>query len=352
MNDTINRDDLAVVKSLPKVELHRHLEGAVRLQTLLEIAREFALDIPAYTPEVLRPLVQVLPGQPRTAQQFLSKFRLLRSFYRTPDLISRIAREAVEDAAADNVHYMELRFTPKALSTAADLSFDQVIGLVCDAVGQAAADTGIRVRLIVSMNRHESVELGEQTLQAALMHHDKGIVGVDLAGDEAEFPAAPFASVFAAARDAGLGVTIHAGEWAGSESVRVAVDLLNAQRIGHGVRLDGDRELVALLVERATALETCPMSNVLSGVVSELSVHPLRELTSQGLYTTLNTDDPSICDTTLSEEIAGAIAAGLLNLSELEAYTLRAAQAAFLPVDERDELVDWLRSRYAATNVG
>lgn len=338
---------LAMIKALPKIELHRHLEGSVRLSTLSDIAREYNLAVPNYEPETIRPFVQITPNDPLTVEAFLSKFYVLRQFYCSTDIIRRIVRESVEDAALDNVRYMELRFTPLALGLATDTPISEVVPLVCETAHQAAKDFDVQVGLIVSMNRHEPLELGEEALAAALINRDKGVVGVDLAGDESRFAASPFYDLFQQARDAELGITVHAGEWAGADSVWDAVGNLGATRVGHGVRLLEDPAMVEVIRQRGTVLEVCPTSNYFSGVVESLAAHPLIALNESGVLTTINTDDPTICDVTLSDEIAISMHHMHLSLDAVKQSTLCAARAAFLPPVERDALVQRFEAWWA-----
>ncbi len=339
---------LALARRLPKVELHRHLEGAVRLDTLIDIARQNAFEMPDYDPELLRPFVQMMPGETRDWQHFLAKFATLRQFFRSPQIIQRITREAVADAAADNVVYLELRFTPKALSNIIRATPHQVIDWVCQAAEEAAAEHGIEVGLIASINRHESIAFGQQVLDAAIAHCDQGIVGFDLAGQEVGHPASLFRPLFEQAKEAGLGVTIHAGEWDGPQSVWDAVGNLGADRVGHGIRAMEDPGIVSVLVERGTVLEVCPTSNVHTGVVKSLAVHPLPQMLRHGIAATLNTDDPLISDITLSDELARAYHDIGMGLDTLKQCILHAAQAAFLPPARRDALVTRLQSQLKA----
>lgn len=335
----VDTDLMNAIRALPKVELHRHLEGAVRLQTLIEIALEYGIEMPEYDVETLRPFVQMMPDEPRNWQHFLSKFMTLRQFYRSPDVIRRVTREAIADAAADNVRYLELRFTPRALSNVINCSYHDVVSWVCQTAAQAARDVDIEVRLILSMNRHESVAIGDEVLSAAIDHSDQGVVAVDLAGDEQTFSARPFRPLFERALHAGLGITIHAGEWGGAENVRDAIEHLGASRVGHGVRLLEDSTLLPLLIEREVVLEICPTSNVQSGVVADFSAHPLPQLLRQQVRTTINTDDPLVSNITLSDEIERVVTHMDLSLDEVKQLTLVAAQAAFLPESERMALV-------------
>lgn len=328
-----------VIKALPKIELHRHLEGALRLETLAKIAIECNLDLPGHDIELLRPLVQVTPDDPRTSTVFLSKFRVLRQFFRSRGIIERVAYEAVADAARDNVVYMELRFTPLALAKGKGYELADATNWVIDATQRAQEDFDIQVRLILSMNRNESVEIGQQVIDIAIDCMDRGVVGVDLAGDEVNYSARPFGKVFFQAKEAGLGVTIHAGEWAGPENVRVAIEHTGADRIGHGVRVIQDSGVVRLALEHGAVFEVCPTSNVQTGVAREYPQHPLRDLYQLGLRTTINTDDPGISAIALSDEMIVAVEHLGMTLEDVKHHIMVAAESAFLPISEREELI-------------
>lgn len=330
--------------SLPKVELHRHLEGSLRLDTLLEIARQYDLPIPGR--EDLRPLVQVVQSDPRTSQNFLSKFETLRNFYRSPEIIRRVTAEAITDAAADNIHYLELRFTPAALSKTANLPIADVMDWVLDGVRATQGVDNISTRLLASVNRHESLELAEQVAQHAVDRLNEGIVGLDLAGDEAHFPAAPFEPIFRAARQSGLKTTIHAGEWGPAANVAEAIDLFMADRIGHGVRVLEDPGVVAAARGSSVPFEVCPTSNFQSGVVSDLSRHPVQKMIDLGLITTINTDDPGISQISLGSEYSLVCEQNGLSLEILKQRVFAASQAAFIPQEEQETLINTIESSW------
>ncbi len=325
---------------LPKVELHRHLEGALRLETMLDAARQHGIDVPDNA-EALRARVQIGSDDPLTFQNFLSKFSTLRLFYRSPEIIDRITREAVEDAAAENIRYLELRFTPVALSRAERFPLHDVMDWVCASAAEAGRAFGVEVRLIASVNRHEDVALAEQVAWLAADYRDRGLVGLDLAGNEAEFSAEPFAPIFREARQAGLHITVHAGEWGGAENVRQAIELLEAERIGHGVRVLEDAAVTALARERGVVFEVCQTSNYQSGVFASPASHPLRRMADAGLRVTINTDDPAISAITLADEYQLAAEAQGFSRQELKSLLQTAAEAAFLP--QRDRRALWQR---------
>ena len=336
----------AFYQKLPKVELHRHLEGSLRIKTMMDIARAHGITVPAATAP-LSNLVQIQQDDPYTYQNFLAKFTTLRLFYRSPEVIHRVTREAVEDAARDNVRYMELRFTPVALSRAERFPLGDVMDWVCESAQKAAGEFGIRVALIASANRNESVELAEQVAWLAADRIGKGLVGLDLAGNEVEFSTKPFVGVFHEANQAGLKLTIHAGEWAGAANVREAIEVFSAERIGHGVRVLEDPETVRLARERGTTFEVCVTSNYQTGATPSLDQHPLMKMIEQGLNVTLGTDDPSISQITLSDEYRRACEDLGMPRQMLKERILAAARASFLADSTREALVNELKKELA-----
>jgi adenosine deaminase len=333
-----NTPDLrATLEALSKVDLHRHLEGSLRLETLAGIAREHGVDLPSYDLDELRPYVQVTADYQPGFHSFLEKFNLLRRFYQTRQAIERIAYEAVADAACDNVKYLELRFNPVALSRAQGFSYGDVMDWVWNAVQRAQVDHDIIARLIVSVTRQEP-ETAKSVLDATLQHVESGIVALDLSGDEVNYPLAPFVPLFHRAREAGLGLIVHAGEAGGAENVREAIELIGPQRIGHGVRCVENFDVARLVRQRGVTLELCPTSNLQTGAVYMMSYHPVLDLYRLGLKVTINTDDPSVSDTTLTDEYRMAVMGTGLQISDLKVMIMTAVQASFLPPEEKAAL--------------
>ena len=333
----MNQRPTAFFQSLPKIELHRHLEGSVRMSTLVDVGRAYHLDLPGG--EDLHRSVQISSEDPLTSQNFLSKFDVLRKFYRSPEVIERISEEAVADAAADNVRHLELRFTPVALGKAQGFPLGEVMDWVIEGVKKAQAKNAISICLIASINRHESVEIAAQVAALAAERRDSGIAGLDLAGDEARFPAAPFQPLLREARQSGLHLTIHAGEWGPAENVIQAISDLDAERIGHGVRVMDDPQAVTLAREMGTPFEVCLTSNYQSGVVNSIEHHPIGAMIQAGLNTTINTDDPTISQISLSSEYALFCNNNKQTLQNLRDQVATAAKAAFLPKEEREKLI-------------
>lgn len=336
-----------MIKGLPKIDLHRHLEGSLRLGTLADIAQKYQFDLPGYEVDAFRHLVQIVPSDAASVEAFLSKFDTLRQFYQSREIIERVAYEVVADAAADNIAYLELRFTPIALAREKGFPLAEVATWVIDAVEQAKADFDIAVKLLVSMNRHESVEIGAEHIEVAIANMNRGVVGVDLAGAENLFPGAPFKSLFDRAHAAGLNVTIHAGEWAGTESILEAINVLGATRLGHGVRVLEDEAVAELARERGITFEVCPTSNIQSGVVPSYAQHPLKPMYQAGLLTTINTDDPSISGINLTDEYVACVERMDFTLDDMKQQMLFAAQASFLPGQEKAALADRLSAAFS-----
>ena len=326
---------------VPKVELHRHLEGSLRIGTLREIAHAKGLSLPE---PGLPALVQVQSGDNLTFINFLSKFKTLRLFFDSPEIIARLAREAVEDAAADGIVHLELRFTPVALARVKEFALADVMDWVARSAADAAQKAGIGLRLIASCNRHEPVVAAEQVTALAVERMGLGFAGLDLAGNEAEFPAAPFLGVMRAAREAGLNITIHAGEWGGPSNIRQAIEDFGAERIGHGVRVLSDAYTTDLARERGTTFEVCPTSNYQSGVVRSVAEHPLPAMLRAGLRAAIGSDDPSISGITLTSEYRLAVETLGLTMDALHSTNRTAAAAAFLPEPEKAALLARLQT--------
>lgn len=321
----------------PLVELHRHLDGNVRLETVLDLGRRHGVDLPAWTLEGIRPYVQV-DGREPSLMDFIAKFEMLRRVMVNYDAVRRIVRENLEDAVREEIDYIELRFSPRFMAEYHNLDTFGVAEAACDAL-EEAADLPVKAKLIGIISRHYGPEEGWIELEAAIRCRERGVVALDLAGDEARFPGELFVDHFRKAREAGLHVIAHAGEAAGAQSVRQAVLGLGAERIGHGIRAIEDPEVMDLLAERGIPLEVCPTSNVHTSTVPDLRSHPLPALLERGLAVTLNTDDPSISGIDLAHEYRVAVEGLGLGEDDLQKMQENAVAAAFLTPKERNELL-------------
>ncbi|HKS17488.1 MAG TPA: adenosine deaminase [Planctomycetota bacterium] len=314
------------LRDLPKVELHRHLEGSVRYATLKEIAREAGIPIPK------RNQVQVGKNDPRTLRSFLKKFDPLHNLYPSRDAIERVAREATEDAARDGILHLELRFSPVHFARRMKADPVEVAGWIIRAARLGAGV--MTVKFIVTLGRHHSPRENAPSVDAAIEHRGD-VVALDVAGPE-HLPLAPFAPLIKRGTRKGLGLTIHAGEARGPESVREAL-ALGATRLGHGVRAARDAKLLEEIQARGIAFEMCLTSNVQTGAVRSVDRHPLIQLLRAGQVVTLNTDDPQVCGTNLVREFDEARRLGLDGIA-IGLLQVHAIGAAFLGKSDRAKL--------------
>jgi adenosine deaminase len=321
----------------PLVELHRHLDGNVRTATVLDLARQHGIELPAWTVEELTPYVQITEREPSLVH-FIAKFALLRRVMADYDAVRRIVRENLEDAAREGIDFIELRFSPYFMGEEHGLDTFGVVEAACDALEEGRGTIPVKAKLIGIISRHYGPEIGRIELAAAIRGRERGVVALDLAGDEANFPGDLFVRHFQEAREAGLHVIAHAGEAAGAASVRQAVLELGAERIGHGIRAIEDPAVLDLLAERGIPLEVCPTSNLHTSTVRDYASHPLPTLLRRGLRCTLNSDDPSISGIDLTHEYR--VASEELGLSKAEIRRMQetALEAAFLTPEERAEL--------------
>jgi len=323
-------------RSLPLVELHRHLDGSIRLETILDLADQHGIALPARDVAGLAPYIHIDDSTPGL-MAFLDRFEHMIAVLVDADACRRVAYENVEDAMHEGIHYIELRYSPWFMATAHGMHPVEVMEACADGVRAAERDTGVRANIIGGLSRTYGVETCMTELDAILTHRDH-IVAVDLAGDEAGFPAALFIEHFKRVRDAGLHVTIHAGEADGPQSVWSAIKDLGAERIGHGFRSIEDPALVDYLVEQQIGLESCPTSNLHISAVKNYLSHPIKELADRGVKFCLNTDDPGISAINLAHEYDIAATAVGLTASQVHQSQLDALDMAFLSKEEKSDL--------------
>ena len=295
----------------PKIELHVHLEGTVRPETLLEIARRNGYALPVDSVEGVRALYEY-----RDFAHFIEVFMLTSAALEREDDFRQITVEYAEEAARHGAVYLEAIF---ALGLWRGLDSDIVFSGVCDGAAEARDRYGIEIRLTPDIARVYNLDEALQVVRYAIKYRDRGVVGVGLGGPEAEHPPEPYAPAFDLARSEGLASVPHAGEHAGPSSIRGALDALGAHRIRHGIRAIEDPKLVRELADRRVVLDVCPISNVRTRAVSSLSRHPLPELVAAGVVCSLSTDDPAMFGTDLPTEYAAASELGLEPRSFYEA---------------------------------
>lgn len=319
------------LRALPKVELHRHLEGSVRFFTFLSIAHEAGV-LPPGNPLKFKNQVCVQDGDPRSLKSFLGKFDLFRNLYPSRKSIELVAQEAAEDAEADGIVHLELRFSPVHFARRMKSDPVEVAAWIIAAARRGAKR--MTMKFIVTLGRHHSPRENAPSVHAAIEHRGD-VVALDVAGPE-DLPLAPFAPLLKRGARHGLGITIHAGEARGPASVREAI-ALGATRIGHGVRAAHDMKLLEEIRRRGIAFEMCLTSNIQTGAVRRPEEHPLPALFKEGHRVTINTDDPQVCGTNLVREFNEARRLGL-KARDLDRITDHAVEAAFLTAAEREIL--------------
>jgi len=323
-------------RSLPLCELHRHLDGSIRLQTILELAEEHGIALPADDVAGLAPYIHIDESTPGL-MAFLDRFEHMIAVLVDAEACRRVAYENVEDALSEGIDYIELRFSPWFMAQAHNMHPAEVMEACADGVRAAERDTGVRANIIGGLSRTYGIEACMKELDAMLLHREH-IVAVDLAGDEAGFPAPLFIEHFKRVRDAGLHVTIHAGEADGPQSVWSAIRDLGAERIGHGFRSIEDPVLVDYLVEQGIGLESCPTSNLHISAVRDYASHPIKQLAERGVKFCLNTDDPGISAIDLAHEYGVAASAVGLSREQVHQSQLDALEMAFLSEQEKQNL--------------
>ena len=322
--------------NLPFIDLHRHLDGSVRLETVLELGKQHNLKLPGKTIEELRPHVQVTARQPGV-MAFIAKMLWMTHVLVDQDACRRIARENVEDAKQEGIDYLELRFSPYFMAEPHELDLEEVIEGVVQGIAEGVEATGVRVNLIGILSRTYGAEIAHKELDALLAHRQH-FVALDLAGDEGNFPPALFTDHFAKGRDAGWRITVHAGEAGGPDGVWDAIKLLGAERIGHGVRALEDPKLTDFLAANRIAIEANLTSNVHTSTVADLPSHPLRDMLACGLLASINTDDPGVSAIDLPYEFHVAAPAAGLSQEQIRQAQVNALETAFLSKEEKRKL--------------
>lgn len=334
----MNRNILA---ALPKTDIHCHLDGSLRPATVLDLAREHKVKLPADNLGDLTPFVQVAPTC-RSLKEFLDVFHVLYPLLVYPDAVERISYELVEDCAKDNIRHVEVRLAP-GLQATKDFSTDQVIESVLRGLKRGRRDFGTTSSVIICLFRsHGPKENGKafNTLKKFFRKdaapEEPAVVGLDVAGDEAKYPTIEYASFYEESRDLGIWTTCHAGETAGTANLKAALDL-SVMRIGHGTHLLEDKKLMDEVVRRKVALEIGISSNVRTKSVSEFEKHPARAFHLAGVPITLNTDDRGILGITLTHEYEEALKLGF-SLEELAKISADSVDHLFLPAVHKERI--------------
>ncbi len=316
-------------QKLPKTDLHVHLDGSLRLETILDLAKEHGIELPSTDPAELRRLMNL--GQNcGSLVEYLKAFDVTLKVMQTEDALMRVAYELAEDAARENVRYMEVRYSPM-LHTRDGLKLTRVVEAVLAGLRAAHDALGIESNIILCGIRNISPESSLEMAELAVAYKGRGVIGYDLAGAEYDNPAKHHRKAFQLVRDNNINCTIHAGEAYGPESIAQALHVCGAHRIGHGCRLREDGDLLHYINDHRIPLECCPSSNVQTGAVRDIASHPMKLYFDLGLRVTVNTDNRLVTDTTVSQELWLCHTKMGMSLRDIKSIIVAGFKSAFLP---------------------
>ncbi len=339
---SLNRD---LLFRLPKTDLHVHLDGSVRPETLLELGEEYGVEMPETDPEALREYMHVRDA--RNLVDYLERFDVTLSVMQTEESLERIAYELAEDAAAENVRYMEVRYSP-VLNSQQGLPLTEAVEAPLRGLRRAEEEFDIRTGIIICGIRNMSPETSRDLADLTVAFKHRGVVAFDLAGAEYNYPAKKHKDAFYTVINRNMATTIHAGEAYGPESIHQALHYCKANRIGHGTRLFEDPDLMQYVNDFRIPLEICLTSNVQTRAVPSFEDHPLRRYYDDGLVVTLNTDNRLMSATTVTEEFWRAHQHLGFTWDALTEIALMGFESAFLPHRDKVALVEKVRSEIRA----
>lgn len=326
-----------LISQLPKVELHCHLDGSLRIRSILDIAKKEGIKLPSYNLDSLKPYLKA--GKKRgTLEDYIKRFDITLSVMQTPKSLKRIAYELIEDVAKENVRYIEVRYSP-ILHTQRGMTLNTAIESVQKGLKKGEKQYGVKSGIIICGIRHISPEKSLILADLAVRYKNKGVVGFDLAGAEENFPAKEHREAFYLIRNNNINATIHAGEAFGPSSIHQAIHQCGANRIGHGTRLKEDKGLMQYVNDHRIALEICLTSNWQTKSIRSLKYHPAKLYYEQGIRITLNTDNRLISDTTLTNEFMLAHQLFNFTLHDFREITIIAMKSAFIPHQERKKMI-------------
>lgn len=335
----------AILQQLPKAELHVHLDGSVRPQTLLDLAKEQGVKLPANDPETLAHYMHVRDA--RNLVDYLARFDVTLSVMQTPEALERCAYELIEDSAKENVRYLEIRYSP-VLNARGGMPLTEAVDAPLRGVKRAEKDFGVKAQLIICGIRNMSPEVSLELANLTVAYKGKGVVAFDLAGAEYNFPAKKHKEAFYTVIDHNMATTVHAGEAYGAESIAQALHYCHADRIGHGTRLYENPELEQYVLDRRVPLEICITSNLQTHAVPSAESHPIRRYFDLGIVVCVNTDNRLMSATTVTDELWLAHTKLRFTREDIDRMILYGFESAFLPHREREALVEKIRKELAA----
>lgn len=328
---------LDLVEKLPKTDLHCHLDGSLRLQTILDLAAKQGVTLPSTTPDGLFPYVYAGMGR-RSLEEYLKAFDITLSVMQTEEALFRVAYELCEDCAKENVWYLEVRYSPM-LHTREGLSLTQVVEAVLQGLRAGERAFGLQTGVILCGIRSSSADSSLRMAELCVAYKNRGVVGFDLAGAELNHPAKVHKEAFQLILDNNVNCTAHAGEAYGPESIAQAIHYCGAHRIGHGTRLRENGDLLNYVCDHRIPLEVCVSSNIQTGAASTYETHPLAFYYSYGLRCTINTDNRLVTNTTISKELFLCHQIFGFSLTDIKDLIVAGFKSAFLPHREKSDLL-------------
>ena len=323
---------------IPKTEIHIHLEGAIRTQTIIDVAKEYNLKLPAYQASKLDRHVKIY-DQMRDLETVLAAFAIFQNSITSPKVLERIAWELFEDSARQNIKLLEVRFSPDWAFHGHGLDWDECLEGLLRAKERAEREFDMAIGYIAITSRSMGPESCVRTVDWAIRHQNE-FVGVDLADSERDFPLREFVQPIQQAKEAGLKVTIHTGEDTPASFVKETIELANPDRIGHGIHAIQDMQVIDLIKERGITLEINPWSNYLTNSVRTIEEHPLKKLFDLGMRVTINSDDPEVLETNLNNEYRIAHEVLGMSMDDITTCNRFAFDASFLEDVEKQRIWD------------
>lgn len=312
---------------LPKIELHCHLDGSVRPETVLNIAKKENVELPTYDINELIGLLEA-PKECKSLVEYLNRFNIPLTIMQSKEALKRVTYELLEDASKENVKYIEIRYAP-VLHVNKGLTLEEVIESVLEGISLGEEDFDIKANLILSCLRHRGPESARTVVEAGRKFLKKGVVAIDLCGAENEGFAKDFVDVIAKAREYGYRVTIHAGETGFGSNVVDAIKLLHAERVGHGVSIKDLKEAYDLVKDKKVLLEMCPTSNLQTKIVKNYEEHPIYKFHKEGIRVSFNTDNRTVSNTNVTKECKAINSKFNITFEDYKRIYLDSVEASF-----------------------
>ena len=327
-----------LIQSLPKAELHCHLDGSLRISTILDLADKQNITLPADNESSLQNIL-IVKDRVKTLEEYLKLFKITLSVMQTPESLERCSYELIEDVSRENVQYIEIRYSP-ILHIDKGMTMEESVEAVQRGMIRGQKEFGVRSGIIICGIRDISPEISLQLAEITVQYKDKGVIGFDLAGAEENFPAKKHREAFYLIQNNNINATIHAGEAFGPSSIHQAIHYCSANRIGHGTKLYEDIDLMNYVNDHRISLEICLTSNIQVRSVDSIEVHPFKKYFDEDIRVTLNTDNRLISNTTLTDEYLLAVETFNLTKQDLRTIIINGFKSAFIPHNERRELIN------------